>query len=446
MAFVAQSFNVGDILTASNMNTMDANIDIVRTQHKGPSAPVELAAGVLWLEDDNPSATVWTWQLYDGADQIKIGEFDSTNNKFTVAGIEGYYAKNLIINGGMQVAQRGNQTGQGASNAYTACDRYHFKVAGSASARWTTSQETGGGVNGESNWLKVLNTTSDDSPGATEAQAIYQKIETANMQKFIAADGSLAAVSVGIDMVFHADGASSISSPATITLPIRTQVTAGSAHYYMGEVTIAAADTWERVTINIAANVSAAFDRAMNSDSLWIGVGLYSGSTPKTPANAWTSGTNFFQTDDSDNLADATDNYIGFTLHQAELGATATPFEHEPISVTHAKCLRYYEKWINDQYWTMGIAHAGAANFGEFVAWFTEKRAAPTITVADINDHSINHAGGNVACTAFNAYYVDTTSSLLRFTIGSSPMTVDQCVDIRQDNINVGEVYFDSEL
>lgn len=86
MAFVAQSFSVGHILTAANMNQVDANIDIVRSFHKGPAAPASLVAGVHWIEDDNPSATVWTWQMYDGADQIKIGEFDTTNNIFTPEG------------------------------------------------------------------------------------------------------------------------------------------------------------------------------------------------------------------------------------------------------------------------------------------------------------------------------------------------------------------------
>jgi len=86
MAFVSLSFSVGDVLTAANMNNVNGNIDLVRAFHKGPSAPAELAAGVQWLDDDTPSATSWTWAMYDGTDWITIGTFDSTANTFSVTG------------------------------------------------------------------------------------------------------------------------------------------------------------------------------------------------------------------------------------------------------------------------------------------------------------------------------------------------------------------------
>lgn len=50
---------------------------------KGPNAPSAPLAGMLWVEDDNPSATVWTVKMYDGADWISLGTLDSTNNRFT---------------------------------------------------------------------------------------------------------------------------------------------------------------------------------------------------------------------------------------------------------------------------------------------------------------------------------------------------------------------------
>lgn len=50
---------------------------------KGPNAPSAPLAGMIWVEDDNPSATVWTVKMYDGADWISLGTLDSTNNRFT---------------------------------------------------------------------------------------------------------------------------------------------------------------------------------------------------------------------------------------------------------------------------------------------------------------------------------------------------------------------------
>jgi hypothetical protein len=57
----------------------------VAKHNKGPSAPSSPAAGWMWLEDDNPSATVWSLRVYDGTDWIALGTVDTTANTFTPA-------------------------------------------------------------------------------------------------------------------------------------------------------------------------------------------------------------------------------------------------------------------------------------------------------------------------------------------------------------------------
>jgi hypothetical protein len=57
---------------------------------KGPNAPPTPIAGMLWWDDDTPSASIWTLRGYDGADWIEIGRLDVVNNVFSVA--EGSYA------------------------------------------------------------------------------------------------------------------------------------------------------------------------------------------------------------------------------------------------------------------------------------------------------------------------------------------------------------------
>ena len=47
---------------------------------KGPNAPPAPIAGMMWLDDDTPSASVWTLKLYDGADWISIATFDISAN------------------------------------------------------------------------------------------------------------------------------------------------------------------------------------------------------------------------------------------------------------------------------------------------------------------------------------------------------------------------------
>lgn len=47
---------------------------------KGPSAPPAPLAGMIWVDDDTPSATIWTVKQYDGADWIELGRLDITAN------------------------------------------------------------------------------------------------------------------------------------------------------------------------------------------------------------------------------------------------------------------------------------------------------------------------------------------------------------------------------
>lgn len=52
---------------------------------KGPNAPSPAQAGEQWVEDDTPSATVWSWRIYDGTDWITCGIIDTVNNRFAPA-------------------------------------------------------------------------------------------------------------------------------------------------------------------------------------------------------------------------------------------------------------------------------------------------------------------------------------------------------------------------
>jgi len=48
---------------------------------KGASRPPGAAAGQLWLDDDTPGATLWTLNLFDGADDIPVALVDTAANK-----------------------------------------------------------------------------------------------------------------------------------------------------------------------------------------------------------------------------------------------------------------------------------------------------------------------------------------------------------------------------
>jgi hypothetical protein len=87
MAFSPQTFSVGQVLTAAQMNQTDTNIDEVRAHHKGSSLPASPVAGLFWL-DDTLGAAENIMKEYDGADSIPWAVFDHTANEVGFLGTQ----------------------------------------------------------------------------------------------------------------------------------------------------------------------------------------------------------------------------------------------------------------------------------------------------------------------------------------------------------------------
>lgn len=71
---------------ASVRNDLNNALAALGSTMKGNGAPSSPLGGMQWVEDDNPSGSVWTWKIYDGADWIEVGTIDTTNNRFIVSG------------------------------------------------------------------------------------------------------------------------------------------------------------------------------------------------------------------------------------------------------------------------------------------------------------------------------------------------------------------------
>ena len=70
---------------ASLRGELQDGIQALASMFKGPSAPATPYEGMLWLDDDTPSSTVWTVKQYDGTDWILWGYVDTVANTFTLA-------------------------------------------------------------------------------------------------------------------------------------------------------------------------------------------------------------------------------------------------------------------------------------------------------------------------------------------------------------------------
>lgn len=66
---------------------INAALAALASSNKGPTAPPAPTAGMLWVDDNSPSASEWTLLVYDGTDWIPLGTIDTTTDLFTPAGL-----------------------------------------------------------------------------------------------------------------------------------------------------------------------------------------------------------------------------------------------------------------------------------------------------------------------------------------------------------------------
>ena len=250
--------------------------------------------------------------------------------------------RNLIINGNMQIAQRGTSA-TGLTNGdtgYHTCDRWKFVEGGTITSVFTMSQSTDVPTGqGFATSLKLDCTTAQTSLDANNQLNIQQKIEAQNLQhiKYGTSNAESLTLSFWVKSsktgtytfwLYQEDGLRSISNTFTIDTT----------------------DTWEKKTITILGDTLGTINND-NESGLWCAFYLNAGTnfTSGTFASSWEANVNANRVSSSNvNFADSTSNYINITGVQLEVGTEATPFEHRPYDMELARCQRYYWKMTSN--------------------------------------------------------------------------------------------------
>jgi hypothetical protein len=382
----AKLFTSGSVLTADQVNTylMDQAImkfasTTARDAAFGGVDEPTLAEGMFAYTTD--TNTLW---LYNGSSWVNVLGSD--------IGEQALSNRNVIINGAMQVAQRGTSTASITTSSYNTADRYLTNLV--TLGTWTQSVEadapTGSGFR---NSLKMLCTTADASPAASGIIDIRQRLEGQNVQQFL--KGTASAKSFALSFW--------VKSNVTGTY-IAELVDSDNTRSVSASYSISASATWEKKTIIFPADTTGAFDNDNGSSlSLILFLGAGTNFTSGTLATTWASITSANRAVGQTNLAAATSNYWQVTGVQLEVGAVATPFEFEDISTTLAKCQRYY--WRTTAADAVANAAIGAGQwqnsttFVSIVNLPTTMRVAPTSF--DLSSLGIRkYTGADVAITS----------------------------------------------
>jgi hypothetical protein len=286
--------------------------------------------------------------------------------------------RNLIINGAMNVAQRGTSS---TTNGYGSVDRFFVQWDGGTTTHTQTAITSGSPYDeGFRNVLRLTNTAT--ATGAGNYRNPFQYIEAQNIAQS------------GWDYT-------SSSSYVTLSFWVRSSVAQefygylrtfdGTGQHYSFSLGSLSANTWTKVTkvipgnSNITVNNDSGAGLQVNISPFWGTDFTDSGHT----TGAWAAFNSGSRAPDYTNTwANTTNATFDITGVQLEVGNTATPFEHRSFADELARCQRYYyevtsstaNKNMNQQ----GVLLAASATAYEYLPIPpVPMRAAPSCTLTD---------------------------------------------------------------
>ena len=311
--------------------------------------------------------------------------------------------RNLIINGAMNIAQRGTSS---TSQGYQTVDRYKFGYNGHDEALTQSQGDVASGTTpytlGFRKTFKVTNGNQTSGAGASDYVYIDYSFEAQ-------------------DIANSGWNYNSASSFVTFSFWIKSSVAQsfkgyfitgdGTDYSYAFDTGSLTADTWTKVTKTIPGNSNLTVDNDTGRGlgfSLWpfIGTDLTNNSTSE---DAWVTHSGSGRTKDATSTwwttNDATFELTGLQL---EVGPVATPFEHKSFIEDKLRCYRYFYQPERGSYLLdlHGQGHRVADTLGAVVQaypWPVEMRATPSVSYDDNNGNSNRFAvNGSNNSTTFN--------------------------------------------
>jgi len=301
----------------------------IASTNAGATAPSTTYAYQLWYDTTTDFIKM---RNADNDAWITLFELDQANDTVSLPATAIQPNPSLIINGAMQVAQRGTSS---TTSDYGTVDRWLSSYSGGTvtqSQESLTSSDAPYAL-GFRNYFRQTNTAT--ASGTSDLRQLVQTIEAQNI------------ANSGWDYT-------SASSYVTLSLWVRSSVagkygfyllTYDTPNYQFSFTETLAANTWTKVTKTIPGNSNLVFNND-NGQGLsvapvaWFGTG-YTDST--ATVDSWVAqDTTKYLPDDIVNWAGTSDATFDITGVKLEVGSSSTSFIHESYGDTLAKCQRYY--------------------------------------------------------------------------------------------------------
>jgi len=237
--------------------------------------------------------------------------------------------RNIIINGAMQVSQRGTDL-NGLSNGDYCADRFQVTKANIDELVINYDQSTDT-PDGFSNSFKLSVGTVESAIDVNEYVMINQRIEAQNLQHLKYGTSSAETLTLS----FHVKS----SVTGTYAISVFQQ---DASKYYSTTYTVNSANTWEYKTVKINGNTSDVINND-NGSGLRLSWSLSSGSNFTSGSNdVWGDSTNWIVGHNASWITTSSATFF-LTGVQLEVGSQATPFEHRSFGEELALCQRYFQ-------------------------------------------------------------------------------------------------------
>ena len=368
--------------------------------------------------------------------------------------------RNLIINGAMQVAQRGTSS---TSLFFQTVDRFNNTASTDATITQSQTALTSGDPynDGFRNVYRHTVTSASSSPASSHYLGIQAKIEAQNMAN---SGWQYASSSAYVTFSFWVKS----SVAGTYSVGIRTLD--GTAQGYSFDYTLSA-DTWKKVTHTIPGNSNITINDD-NGEGFRLAFWIYLGGDYTTSGHtdeSWAAFSTSSQTGDfAQNWMTTASATFDITGVQLELGENASDFEHRSFAEEWHSCQRYCtvynigggnvhpENYILQHHSPPGKpGHVDVNNRGEWVLEWPVKRAAPTLTFTDgtnmrwgVGNNGVINASANPAMSVGTSPEGGTVfqSVASGITLGSSDVSGIICMWIKQSSGNNPKIVIDAEL
>jgi hypothetical protein len=346
--------------------------------------------------------------------------------------------RNLIINGAMNVAQRGTSS---TTNGYGTVDRFKPGFTGGAQTQTQETLTSGSPYNeGFRKFLRLTNTTA--STGTGDLRRISYLMEG---QDIVGSGWNYTSSSSYITLSFWARA--SVSQ----TYYVEVISNDGTAQNYTFAVSLTA-NTWTKIEKTIPGNSSITFDNDTGAALQLDFIPFYgtdftdSGFT----TDVWAAFSGSSRAPDFTNTwANTTNATFDLTGVQLEVGEKATANSHSSYGDELARCKRYfvrknapgYQRGFNG----LGMGSVYTANIAfAYLNHDVEMRAAPTIDHKTIGDFQTISASGNGSITDITISTSTEESTILN--IASSSAFHTERMFILWSNTNGAYIDLNAEL